>query len=318
MIRFGPFGGTGGRAVSLVSVGGSDGVGKTVRGGGATRLTGGTFGNGFNVDSGVLAGVAVGASVFAGCGGILRWLGGVAGGRDGLATGVGVTRNWIGGEGRVRLTGETDTAGVRVGAGTTDAAIDGLGIGLIAGDGRARTEGEAAGVAVAGIVAAGVGLIALAPGVGFGVDLGRAPGVTDGAALGVAAGTVAVATGVVAGPDLAGVVAAAGVADAVVVELSSGFTNLFGGAFGGGVDSVRILVRARSAAERSAIVQPLSTFSSITRSLMRRGRGISRTSVITGAEISSSSPRTVAAASVFCRRSRYRSIGRWLRERNSS
>jgi hypothetical protein len=97
---------------------------------------------------------------------------------------------------------------------------------------------------------------------------------------------------------------AAGVAEVVAVELSSGFTNVFGGALGGGVDSVRIFVRARSAAERSAIVQPLSMFTSITRSFTRRGRGISRTSVIRGAEISSSSPRTIAAVSVFCRRSR--------------
>jgi hypothetical protein len=236
------------------------------------------------------------------------------------------------------------TAGVAVGARETDGAIDGLGRGMIVGDGRTRTEAAAAGVAgidAAG-VAAGVGLAALVAGVALGVNLGRVLGATAGVALPAAAAValgeaavigvvrvVAVAAGVglvagvddglgfvfgvaagvalaAAAADGAGVDAAvaAGVTEAVAVELSSGFTNVFGGALGGGVDSVRIFVRARSAAERSAIVQPLSIFNSITRSLTRRGRGISRTSVITGAEISSSSPRTVAAISVFCRRSR--------------
>jgi len=201
---------------------------------------------------------------------------------------------------------------------------------------------DVVGVVALVAVAAGVGLDALAAGVALGVNLGRVLGVAAGVALAAAAavavGVVAVVgrvgvvalvagvalaagaeeglgfvLGVAAGVELVaavaealGVVAAvvAGVAEAVAVELSSGFTNFFGGALGGGVDSVRIFVRARSAAERSAIVQPLSMFTSITRSLIRRGRGISRISTITGADISSSSPRTVAAVSVFCRRSR--------------
>jgi hypothetical protein len=57
------------------------------------------------------------------------------------------------------------------------------------------------------------------------------------------------------------------------------------------------LVRARSAAERSAIaVHPFSITTSATRSFIRRGRGISRISTMTGAETSSSLPRTRADA----------------------
>ena len=111
-------------------------------------------------------------------------------------------------------------------------------------------------------------------------------------------------TGQVGAAVEAGATVVAGVAEAVAAVVSVGFTNTFGGALGGGVASDRIFVRARSAAERSAMVQPLSIFTSTTRSLIRRGRGMSRTSVITGAEISSSSPRTVATVSVFCRRNR--------------
>jgi hypothetical protein len=178
-----------------------------------------------------------------------------------------------------------DTAGV--GEATVDAVAAGVGLG--------ENLGRVLGVALA--AAAGVALAAAAA-----VALGAAAAVGEGLGL-----VVIVAAGVAlaaAGADTVGVAAAvaAGVAGAVV--LSSGFTNVFGGALGGGVDSVRIFVRARSAAERSAMVQPLSMFISITRSLIRRGRGISRISVIMGTEISSSSPRTMAAASVFCLRSR--------------
>ena len=164
-----------------------------------------------------------------------------------------------------------------------------------------------------------MGLAAFTGGVGLGVNLGRVLGVAAGVpvaataavALGEAAtagvGLAALEAGVglaATGVDATGVLAAVATGVAETVVLSTGFTNVFGGALGGGVDSVRIFVRARSAAERSAMVQPLSMFISITRSLIRRGRGISRISVITGTEISSSSPRTMAAASVFCLRNR--------------
>lgn len=236
----------------------------------------------------------------------------------------------------------TETAGVAVAAGETDAAIDGRGLGLFVG-GRIVTEADAAGVGLieaAVAVASGAGLAALGAGVALGVNLGRVLGmagvVAFSAAAAVALGAVAeVALGVAAGvapvagvdeglgfvvADAAGVgleaavetegeaaAVAAGVADAVAVELSSGFTNVFGGAFGGGVASARIFVRALSAAERSAIaVHPVSMLRSTTRSFKRRGRGISRISVMMGAEISSSSPRTVAmvTSAFLSRRSR--------------
>jgi hypothetical protein len=230
-----------------------------------------------------------------------------------------------------------EALGTIVAAGELDGARDGLGRGLVVG-GRAGIDGEAiadvAGVAVVVpvVAAAGVGVaaagVALGENLGWGLDA-TGVGLAAADAVGVAevadrAGVVAVAAGVGLGADAAetlglifgdaaGVVvavaelvagAAVGVAEEAVAELSSGFTNVFGGALGGGVDSERIFVRARSAAERSAIVQPLSMFTSTTRSFTRRGRGISRTSVMGGAEISSSSPRTVATLSVFWRRSR--------------
>lgn len=71
MIRFGPFCGAGVRTASLVSVGGSDGVGKTFRGGALGRFTGGNVGDGFNSVSVALKGGVVGAGVLSG-GGVLR------------------------------------------------------------------------------------------------------------------------------------------------------------------------------------------------------------------------------------------------------
>jgi hypothetical protein len=168
-----------------------------------------------------------------------------------------------------------DTAGV--GEATVGAVAAGVGLG--------ENLGRVLGVALA--AAAGVALAAAAA-----VALGAAATVGEGLGL-----VVIVAAGVAlaaAGADTAGVVAAVAAGVAGAVELSSGFTNVFDGALGGGVDSVRIFVRARSAAERSAMVQPLSMFISITRSLMRRGRGISGSGRIAGSDISSSSPRIVS------------------------
>jgi hypothetical protein len=86
----------------------------------------------------------------------------------------------------------------------------------------------------------------------------------------------------------------AGVTEGAAVEdVSVGGTNFFGGAFGGGVASVRIFVRARSAAARSETeVHPLSTFTSVTRSFTRRGREIFMTALRTGTETCSSLPLT--------------------------
>lgn len=259
---------------------------------------------------------------------------------------MGLARGGIGGEGRGRITGEEVAAGVAVAtdavdaavgttvaAGATDAATEGLGLGMGVGDGRVLTDGLAAGVGATDVLTSGVAVAAAAAGalgVGLGFTLGELAGVALTAAAAVALGVDAIIGGValvpggtlvigvgdglglvldvVTGVGLAavavgaiGVIVAAGVAE---VDVSSGLTNFFKGAFGGGVASVLILVRARSATERSAMVQPLSMLSSMTRSFTRRGRGRSRTSVTTGTEISSSSPRTVAAVSVFCRRSR--------------
>lgn len=315
MTRFGPVGGTVGAAASFCC-GATVGVGNTFRGGGVTRRTGVKVGTGFVAGSVAVDVVAVGAGVLIAGGGTLRRTAGVITGS---------------GEGRFRFTGETagaaaaeagaDASGAAVAAGETDGATDGDGLGRIDGDGRTLTVADTAGVGddTVAAVAAGVGLGAFTAGVGLGVNLGRILGVAAGvpvaaaaavalgeaAAAGVGLATLVAGVGLAAaGADAAGVVAAvpAGVGEALV--LSTGFTNVFGGALGGGVDSARIFVRARSVAERSALVQPLSMFTWITRSLMRRGRGISRISVITGTEISSSSPRTMAAASVFFLRSR--------------
>ena len=74
------------------------------------------------------------------------------------------------------------------------------------------------------------------------VALGRAVG----ASVAIGAGVmVAAITGEAAGGAGAATVGLAGGTPATSV----GFTNLFGGAFGGGVASVLILVRARSAAD---------------------------------------------------------------------
>jgi hypothetical protein len=204
-------------------------------------------------------------------------------------------------------------AGVAEGGAATDGAMEGVALGSAEGEGRTLTVGDAIGVALAAVavVAAGVAL-------GAALTEGDGRVLTEGEAAGVAlAAVVAVAAAVELGAAVAAGVAA-GVT--VAVEVSVGLTNFFGGALGGGVASALILVRARSAAERSAIaVQPVSIVTSVTRSFTVRGRGISGTSTITGADTSSSSPRIVAdTPSTFCRRKRYRSIGRRLRDRISS
>lgn len=199
-------------------------------------------------------------------------------------------------------------------AAATDGAIEGVAFGVGLGDGRIFAVGD--GLGVARIV--GVGLAAGAE-VAVAVALAAGVAVTVALAAGVALGArVGLGTGVAVGATVAltvGVALAAAVAAGVAVVVSCGFTNFFGGALGGGVASALILERARSAAERSAIaVQPVSITTSETRSFTVRGRGISGTSTITGADTSSSSPRIVAGPnSTFicnCRRKRYRSIGR--------
>lgn len=217
---------------------------------------------------------------------------------DGRTLGDGATEGAAGvvgamvGDARAGAAGVVATGGVATG----DTATDGLGRGLMLADGRTLGVGDIAGLGL--LAACTVGDTA---GAALGVGLALA---IDGEGL-VAAGVGLVVAGVgLAAVGAAEVVGAAGVADAVV--RSTGLTNFFGGAFGGGVDSVLILVRARSAAERSLIsVQPLSTFMSTTRSFTRRGLTTLRTSVRRGTETSSSSPLTLACVSMFrCRRNR--------------
>ena len=207
-------------------------------------------------------------------------------GNDGSMEGVTFARGV--GEGRVRTVGDaTGAATVAEATGVALAAAAGLAVGVAlacaAGVALAATVGLTVGVALA--LAAGVGLAATVA-VVAGVAVDREAGVgLD--ATGV--GEAGAAAGVVLAAGVAAAAVAAGVA--AVVAVSDGFTNRFEGALGGGVASALILVRARSAAERSAIaVQPLSTTTSATRSFTLRGRGISGISMMTGVETSSSLP----------------------------
>jgi hypothetical protein len=218
---------------------------------------------------------------------------------DGVVRGAteGDALNETGGAG---LTGKTAALGEGDGAGITGATVGGATTGVGEGDatgakvGLGATEGLGLGVgeAVAAMVAWGRGVGAtVATGAGVAVAAivawGRAVGATVATAAGVAVATTA------------GVAIGAAVAVATgAFPASAGLTNFFGGAFGGGVASDRILARVRSAAERSVTeVQPLSTVTSTTLSLILRGRrtpGIFRNC---GTATSISSPRTVAERS---------------------
>jgi hypothetical protein len=225
-------------------------------------------GTGLTEDSVGAEGVLVGAGVVDNGGNVLRGItGGAVIAADAVGNGVGLIRTGIEGEGRVLGVVETVGGGVDD---AVDATVgDGLCRGRRLGDGRVLGEAEATGLGIAKAAIVGAGVeVALRAGVALG---------------GTAAGVVATV--------------AAGVDEAAV---SGGGTNFFGGAFVGGVASALILVRARSAAERSETeVQPLSTFTSVTRSFTRRGRKIFRTSLRTGTETSSSVPLILACISVL-------------------
>jgi hypothetical protein len=166
--------------------------------------------------------------------------------------------------------------------------------------------------------------------VGRALALGEGEAVADGVAVDIAAAVArAVADGI--GVDetaLVGVEAGVGLVAATVavtagLEAASGFTNVFEGASGGGVTSAFIFARARSEAERSvSAAQVFSTVACVRVSFTVCGRSIPCTLVITGADISRTSPRIIGfAVSLFIstwRWRRYRSIGCWLRERISS
>ena len=139
----------------------------------------------------------------------------------------------------------------------------------------------------------------MAVAVSTGVAVARA--VVAGVAVAVAVVSgVARRTGAVAEmvPDLAGVevevALADGAASAVagedvgVVDVSAaasvGFTNVFGGAFGGGVASAFIFTRTFSVACRSPVFsQPRSTTTFVMVSLIMRGRSIAWPRTIKGA-----------------------------------
>ena len=198
-----------------------------------------------------------------------------------------------------------------------------LGVAVACGSPTApRFEGEvgAAGLAVAcgasvdpgGDVGAVIGAAAVARGVnvgcGMGVDLSAVGGGDVGAevAVGLTGGVaVGVVDGVVAATELASVAR----------------TKLFGGASRGGVASDLIFARACSASRWLLIAaQPKSTVAWPIVSLMVRGRSLGRAGAITGAGISTTSPRTIARASfactLLCRSRRRRLMG--VRVRNSS
>ena len=239
--------------------------------------------------------------------------------------------------------------GVPVALGTTDGAVIGVDVGngvafspargLIAGDligtvpcfsssratllsfPRSRTGVGELGVAVAcgsptaprfeggGAVGAVIGAAAVARGVnvgwGMGVDLSAVGGGDVGAEVAVGLVAVGVVDGVVAAAELASVAR----------------TKLFGGASRGGVASDLIFARACSASRWLLIAaQPKSTVAWPIVSLMVRGRSLGRAGAITGAGISTTSPRTIARASfpctLLCRSRRRRLMG--VRVRNSS
>ena len=259
---------------------------------------------------------------------------GVVTGTDGATAGVraGVVRGGIEAEGRARVNGGVDAetagvaagtagvvgatvvAGVGEGGNETEGAAEGVGRGRIEADGRTR--GEATGVGLAAVVTAGVGV-----GLDFAAGVGLAAGAAEGATVGVGFCAPGVGLDAVAGVCTGAVATVDRGAGEVPAAFSCGFTNRLGGAFGGGVASVRNFVRARSAAEESVIaVHPLSMLTSTTRSRTRRGLGISRTSVIGGADTSSWSPRSRAGAVSLlrCQCKCTRSIGRGPRACNSS
>jgi hypothetical protein len=133
------------------------------------------------------------------------------------------------------------------------------------------------GVAVARAVADGVAVVsgvARRTGAAVAATVAELAGVEVEVAL---AGGAAVAA--VGGEDVDG----AAVVD-VSAAASAGFTNVFGGAFGGGVASAFIFTRTFSVACRSPVFsQPRSTTTLLTVSLILRGRSTAWLRAIKGA-----------------------------------
>jgi hypothetical protein len=162
------------------------------------------------------------------------------------------------------------------------AAADGAGLAVALGD----ADGDDVDLAIGRATNVGRGV---AVAVSTGVAVARA--VADGVAVAVeVTAMVAELAGVeveVAPADGAAAAAVAGedfdVAD-VSAAASVGFTNVFGGAFGGGVASAFIFTRTFSVACRSPVFsQPRSTTTLVMVSLIMRGRSIAWPRVIKGA-----------------------------------
>jgi hypothetical protein len=247
----------------------------------------------------------------------------------GVFSGVGTMRRGVVWGGRLGVVEVIGVAGVNLGGAITsvDSAGEAVSAGLGGGtsrrgraEGESNTEGVDISVAVVRAVGTGVGDagLGIARGVGAaateGIGLETATGVVR--AVGAAAGD----TGLEDATGLAPAVAAAGVMP--VVLIGAGFTNVLGGASAGAAASAFIFARARSAAGRSvSAAQLFSTVASLMVSFTVCGRSTPGTLVIGGAEMTRTSPRTVAGTVVSefaCRSRRYRSIGCRLRERISS
>ena len=211
----------------------------------------------------------------------------------------------------------------KVGLAATDGAVLAVALGDADGDdvdlSIARGINVGRGVAVA--VSTGV---AVARAVADGVAVAVVSGVARRTGVDVAA-MVAELAGVEVEVTLADGTAVAAVAgedveDADVVDVSAaaslGFTNVFGGAFGGGVASAFIFTRTFSVACRSPVFsQPRSTTTLAMVSLTLRGRSTAWLRAIKGAGTTMAWPRTTGRGSpklmliLTSRSSRRRSIG---------
>jgi hypothetical protein len=170
----------------------------------------------------------------------------------------------------------TDGAALAVALGDADGDDVDLSIGRGINVGRGVAVAVSTGVAVARAVADGVA-VAVVSGVARRTGVAVAAMLADLAGVEVE-GALAGGTGVaaIAGEDV-------DVGD-VSAAASVGFTNVFGGAFGGGVASAFIFTRTFSVACRSPVFsQPRSTTTLVTLSLTLRGRSTAWPRAIKGA-----------------------------------
>jgi hypothetical protein len=210
-------------------------------------------------------------------------------GRDRSARGIGVATGALG-----LRDGDSIAGGVELGLSlerdlsTSDcskvglAAADGAGLAVARGD----ADGDDVDLAIGRGINVGRG-VAVAASTGVAI----AGAVADGVAVAVAiAAMLAELAGVEVEVALADCAADTGVAgedaDVVVVSAAAsvGLTNVFGGAFGGGVASAFIFTRTFSVASRSPVFsQPRSTTTFVMVSLTMRGRSIACPRAIKGA-----------------------------------